>query len=304
MTTVDRTTPEKNETTVSASNAGPNSLKERKQIKWLPFLYVVGMHVGALGAFFTFSWPALFVCLFLYWITGCLGITLCYHRLLTHRSFTAPKPLEYVLTAFASLACQGGPISWVAAHRLHHMKSDQPGDPHSPRDGFFWAHMGWCLTRNDEIDVYENYSRYAPDLARDRMHLFFDNFPLVWTIPLVIGLYLWGGWPLVVWGIFVRTVLVYHSTWLVNSATHKWGYQTYRSNDNSMNLWWVALLTHGEGWHNNHHAFQTSARHGLKFWEIDTTYWLIKFLEFFQLAKDVKIPSRYLQESHLLAPAT
>ena len=184
------------------------------------------------------------------------------------------------------------------------MKSDQPGDPHSPRDGFFWAHMGWCLTRNDEIDVYENYSRYAPDLARDRMHLFFDNFPLVWTIPLVIGLYLWGGWPLVVWGIFVRTVLVYHSTWLVNSATHKWGYQTYRSNDNSMNLWWVALLTHGEGWHNNHHAFQTSARHGLKFWEIDTTYWLIKFLEFFQLAKDVKIPSRYLQESHLLAPAT
>jgi len=275
----------------------PKTAMSERKIKWVPTLYIGAMHVGALAAFFTFSWSALILCIVLHWITGGLGITLCYHRLLTHRSFKVPKPVEYFLVVLASLAGQAGPISWVAAHRLHHARSDLPGDPHSPREGFFWAHMGWCLTHNPAIDEFEDYKKFAPDLAKDPGLVFLDRFHILWTILLTVALYAWGGLSFVLWGICARTVLVYHSTWFVNSATHKWGYQTYRSSgDDSTNLWWVALLTYGEGWHNNHHTFQSSARHGLKFWEFDTTYLMIQILGWLGLAKDIKLPS-----SHALA---
>lgn len=276
-------------------------MASKREILWPAFLFIIGVHLFALAGFFTFSWQALAVCLGLHWLTGGLGITLTYHRLLTHRSFQVPKPLEYALVVIASLACQGGPISWVGVHRLHHAKSDQPGDPHSPRDGWFWAHMGWCLHKNKVIDHYEQYSKLAPDLAKDPVHRFLDKYFIVWTLLLGAGLYAWGGWSFVVWGIFVRLVLVYHSTWLVNSATHIWGYRTYKTGEDSTNLWWVALLSYGEGWHNNHHAFQTSARHGLKWWEFDTTYVVIKFLEALGLAKNVKIPSPYLLQTKAAA---
>jgi stearoyl-CoA desaturase (delta-9 desaturase) len=270
------------------------STSSKKNIKWPSFLFIASMHVGALASFFTFNWQAFLLCIVLHWVTGGLGITLCFHRLLTHRSFKVPKFLEYFLAVLGSLACQAGPISWVAAHRLHHAKSDEEGDPHSPLKGFFWAHMGWCLTQNKTIDDYNEYSKLAPDLAKDPVYVFLDKIHIAWTFLLGMALYAWGGWPFVVWGIFVRTTLVYHSTWLVNSATHLWGYQTYRTGDRSTNLWWVALLSYGEGWHNNHHAFQSSARHGLQWWEIDTTYVMIKLLKLLGLATGLKIPSKRL----------
>ena len=161
----------------------------------------------------------------------------------------------------------------------------------------FWAHMGWCFHINKAIDDYNEYSKLTPDLVRDPIHVFLDKFHIVWTLLLALGLYAWGGWSFVVWGIFVRTVFVYHSTWLVNSAAHIWGYQNYKTGDQSTNLWWVALLSYGEGWHNNHHTFQYSARHGLKPWELDVTYWVIKLLSFFKLAEGLKIPSAELQAS-------
>lgn len=272
-------------------------------IHWVPTFFIVGAHVGALAGFFTFSWSALIVCLVLHWITGGLGITLTYHRLLTHRSFEVPKPVEYFLCVLASLACQGGPISWVAAHRIHHAKSDAEGDPHSPLQSFFWAHMGWCMSRNGVIDDYASYSKHAPDLAKDPVLVFLDKIHIVWTLLLAAGLYAWGGWSFVVWGIFVRLVLVYHCTWLVNSAAHVWGYQTYDSKDQSRNLWWVALLTYGEGWHNNHHAFQHSARHGLKWWEFDSTYLMIQVMKVFRLARDIKLPSAELLQRKVLSPS-
>ncbi|OGW80924.1 MAG: acyl-CoA desaturase [Omnitrophica bacterium GWA2_52_8] len=256
-----------------------------------PFLFIISIHLAALAGFFTFSWKAAFLCLFLHWVTGGVGITLCYHRLLTHRSFMVPKWLEYSLAAVACLACQGGPISWVSAHRLHHAKSDQAGDPHSPLEGFFWAHMGWCLMEGESYASEENRRKLCPDMIKDPVYIWMDRFHIGWTLLLAVGLYFWGGWSFVVWGIFVRTVLVYHSTWLVNSAAHIWGYRTYMSGDRSTNCWWVALLSYGEGWHNNHHAFQYSARHGLKWWEVDTTYMMIQLLEAVGLAKAVRIPS-------------
>lgn len=274
---------------------------EVDNIQWVPFLYITAMHIGAIGALFTFSWPAFWLCVVLHWITGGVGITLCFHRLLTHRSFQVPKPLEYVLAVIATLACQGGPVAWVATHRLHHARSDQPEDPHSPRDGFFWSHMGWCMHKNKNIDALESQSRWAPDLARDKGMVFIDKTQILWTILLAAGLYAWGGWPFIFWGVFMRLVLVYHSTWFVNSAAHVWGYKTYNAKDDSRNLWWVALLTYGEGWHNNHHAFQSSARHGLKWWEFDTTYMMIQVLEKLGLAKAVKVPSAHLLNSKPLA---
>ena len=267
---------------------------ERKSIQWPTLFFIVGIHLACLAAFFTFSWKALALCLVLHWLTGGVGITLGYHRLLTHRSFKLPKPFEYLLAIIASLACQGGPITWVAAHRLHHAESDQEEDPHSPVKGFFWAHMGWCLYFNKRISEDKGQAVLAPDLAKDPVYRLLNKFHFWWTVLLAVGLYFWGGWPFVVWGIVVRTVLVYHCTWFVNSAAHIWGYKTYKTDDRSTNLWWVALLTYGEGWHNNHHAFQYSARHGLKWWEFDTTYWMIRFLKFFRLATAIKIPSKEL----------
>ncbi len=276
-------------------------LAQKRRIHVPAFAFIVGVHILALAGLFTFSWAALAVCVVLHWLTGGVGITLGYHRLLTHRSFQTPKIVEYILAIIASLACQGGPISWVAVHRIHHAKSDQPGDPHSPRDSFFWAHMGWCIHRNDIIDDYKEYSKFAPDLAKDPVHRFLNQNFMLWTVLLAAGLYAWGGISFVVWGIFVRLVLVYHSTWFVNSATHVWGYKNFKTGEDSSNLWWVALLSYGEGWHNNHHAFQTSARHGLKWWEFDTTYMMIKTLEMFGLAKDIKIPSPHLLKTKAAA---
>lgn len=268
-----------------------NACRNEKQIDWLPASFIVAMHLGSLAAFFTFSWPAFFVCIFLHFVTGCVGITLTYHRLLTHRSFRVPRWFEYFLAIIGCLACQSGPITWVTAHRLHHMKSDQTGDPHSPIHGFFWAHMGWCMVRNPPIEGPANQRKFAPDLANDGIMNLINKTHIIWTFLLAGFLYIVGGWPFVVYGIFVRAVLVYHSTWLVNSAAHIWGYRTYKSTDRSTNLWWVALLTYGEGWHNNHHSFQYSARHGLKWWEFDITYLMIKFLKWVRLASDIKIPS-------------
>ncbi len=266
-----------------------NQKTKQKYNIWV-IAWIVIMHLGVLAAPFNFTWPAFILFVFLSWLTGGIGITLCYHRLLTHGSFRVPKPLEYILTFFGILASEGGPINWVARHRIHHQFPDTDKDPHSPRHGFWWSHMFWLFKYKPIFDDYKLYRAYAPDLAKDPVHRFFNSTHGIYQILLGIGLYFWGGLPFLVWGLFVRTIFVYHITWLVNSATHKWGYQTYKVNDDSRNLWWVALLSFGEGWHNNHHAHQRSARHGLRFWEFDQTFLTIKFLELLKLARDIHVP--------------
>jgi stearoyl-CoA desaturase (delta-9 desaturase) len=261
----------------------------RKYNYWV-ILWIGAMHLGALAAPFTFTWSAFLLFLFMSWVTGGIGICLCYHRLLTHQSFRAPKFLEYLLTFCGVLSSEGGPINWVARHRIHHAFSDTEKDPHSPRMGFWWSHMFWLFKHKPILDNYELYSPYAQDLAKDPFHRFLNSTHGLYPILLGFALYFWGGLPFLVWGLFLRTVFVYHVTWFVNSATHKWGYKSYALSDDSRNLWWVALLSFGEGWHNNHHAFQRSARHGLKFWEFDQTYLTIKLLSFLKLAKEICIP--------------
>jgi len=249
------------------------------------------LHAVCVLAFFPafFSWWGLAAFAGMWWIAGGLGVTLGFHRLLTHRSFQTPKWLEYVLTVFAVLSWQGSPRRWVGTHRLHHAASDQPEDPHSPRDGFGWSHILWILyTEHPGLDP----RGAALDLARDPVHRVIERLWVVPQLLAAVGLYFFGGWPAVVWGIAVRTVLLYHATWFVNSAAHSWGYRNFATADGSRNNWWVALISMGEGWHNNHHAQQRSAAHGMRWFEVDLTYVTILLLKWTGLARHVVTPKR------------
>ncbi len=261
-----------------------------KKINWPVFTGVLFLHLGAIPAFFCFSWPCLFLLIVLYWLSNGVGICLCYHRYLTHKGFEMPKALEYILAVLGTLTSQGGPISWVATHRCHHANSDKALDPHSPVQGFWWSHMLWFIYRDPRFEDPSFYEKYAPELSKDLFYRILGRFQWVPQTVLGVALLLWGGWPFVFWGIFLRTVLALHGAWLVNSAGHIWGYQSFKTKDRSRNNWWVAAISFGEGWHNNHHAFQRSARHGLRWWEIDLTFLTIKLLSFFNIISRIQIP--------------
>ena len=268
-----------------------------------PVGIVLGLiHVAALGIFLPvfFSWSAVGIAVALYVVTA-LGITLAFHRLLTHRSLVVPKPVEYALAILGTLALQGGPIEWVAQHRKHHAHTDREGDPHNAHRGMKWAHFEWLFRSNVDRLPPEARARWAPDLVKDPFYVALEKYNVALVVVLGVALFFGGGWSWVIWGLFARLVFVYHSTWLVNSAAHDSGYQTYRTNDLSTNNWFVALLTFGEGWHNNHHAFPSSARHGLRWFEFDPTYWAIKFLAWVRLARNVKLPTQEMKERLLLS---
>jgi fatty-acid desaturase len=258
-------------------------------IVWLTTSFMVAFHIGAIAAVFFFSWKALLLAMLLWWVAGSPGIGMGYHRLLTHRGYKTPKWIEYSLTVCGTLALEGGPIFWVATHRLHHQNTDREGDPHSPHDGGFWSHMGWILTGQTMRNNAKDLLPYVPELRKDRFHTWISRWHWVPITVLGAALFAVGGWRYVLWGIFFRTVLGLHSTWLVNSATHMWGRQRFLTHDDSRNSLWVALLTFGEGWHNNHHAFPQSARHGIKWYEVDPNWYGIFLLRLLGLARDVKL---------------
>lgn len=264
-------------------------------------IVILILHIFAVGALLPtfFSWSGVFIGLFLYWVTIGLGIGLCYHRLLTHRSFKTPKWVRWILTMCGCLAWQGSPIVWVGTHRYHHKHSDKDLDPHSPKHGFTWAHIVWVLTKSpegfSEIDQ-------AKDLMREPMMCKFHKW--FWVPQVVVSILLlltgWsiGGYQLAaswfIWGIAARTVLAFHNTWFVNSAAHTWGYQNFKNTDeNSRNLWWVAILSLGEGHHNNHHGEPGSASHGMRWFELDPTYWTIIIMSWLKLATDVQKPKMW-----------
>jgi len=260
-----------------------------KRFDWTNVVYFTAIHVGALFAPWTFTWTGLGLFLFLIWVSGSLGIGVCYHRLLTHRGFKVGKPLEYFLTMCGMLASEGGAITWVAMHRMHHTLSDRPQrDPHTPKDGFWWSHIGWILTHIG-YDLREIEARHAPELVADPVQRVLNRLHLLPNILVGLALFAWGGWSLVVWGVFLRMVVVLHATWFVNSAAHTWGYRTYDTPEGSTNLWWVGLIAWGEGWHNNHHAFQRSARHGHEWWELDANWLAIRALRALRLVSEVQL---------------
>ena len=263
--------------------------------RWGTLGFMVVIHLLAVVALLPQFWslPAVATLLVLYWLTACLGVTIGYHRLLSHRAFRVPQWLERFFATCGAISCQHGPIDWAGLHRHHHKFSDTDADHHNSHRGFWWSHMGWMF---EEIPAMASVPRLTGDLARDPYYRWLNKYFLLLQLPLA-GLLFWigtvtgaGGWALVLWGIPLRLVLVYHITWLVNSATHCWGTVAYPSGDGSRNNPWVAALTFGEGWHNNHHAFPHSAKHGLQPGQIDLTWQHIRLMHALGLATQVRLP--------------
>jgi len=265
------------------------SIYTNRKPNWSIITVLAILHAGALAALFMFNWRAFAVAAVLHYMAVGLGISMGYHRLHTHRSYRIPRALEYFLAFCGTLSLEGGPIFWVATHRIHHQLSDKPGDPHSPRDGAWWSHIGWLLVGESKHNNTKVMAKYAPDLAKDPFYAKLNSYHWVPIIVVSALLFAFGGWPMLLWGTCARLVFGLHSTWAVNSATHMWGRRRFQTRDLSTNLWWVALLTFGEGWHNNHHAHPTSARHGLAWYEFDPSWIAISVLKRLGVARAVRV---------------
>ena len=293
----------------------PDSVRPYR-IRWR-YAVVIGLvHVLACLALLPglFSWTGVVACVLGVHLFGA-GINLGYHRLLTHRSFRTPRWVEYALASLAICSLEDTPVQWVAVHRMHHAHSDDVPDPHSPLVTFLWSHLGWLLMVNPGIDTLSFRERFAPDLLRDRFYFNLEKHGYLQVaialaqVPIFFLAGFLGGWltggidegvrlgaSVVVWGVFLRIVLVWHITWSVNSLSHLFGYRTYETGEGSRNNWLVALVAAGEGWHNNHHHDPASASVQHKWWEFDLTYYEILLLRRLGLATDI-IQPRHLRRS-------
>jgi stearoyl-CoA desaturase (delta-9 desaturase) len=262
-------------------------LTTREIVDSLPFL---GVHLVALvGALVVLpSWGDVALCLGV-WYVRIFGISLAYHRYFAHRTFKTSRPFQFLLAFWAMTSAQKGVLWWAGHHRNHHRYTDMPGDPHSPaRSGFFWSHMGWILShRNADapLDVIRDMARF-PELR------WLERWQYLPPALLAIALLLAGGVHALIWGFFVSTVILYHTTFAINSIAHEFGKRVYPTTDTSRNNWVLSLLTAGEGWHNNHHFFCSSARLGFHWWQYDPTYLAILAFAKLGLVWDVSVPPK------------
>jgi stearoyl-CoA desaturase (Delta-9 desaturase) len=273
---------------------------------FLPFLGIVTAGVLMWGR--GFRWVELGLLSLMYFLTA-IGITVGFHRLFTHRSFQATPAVQFILAVLGSMAVEGPLFRWAAMHRRHHQFSDEPDDPHSPHQhgagvrgvlrGLWHAHLGWFFAPDPP-----NLDRYVKDLQYSRMLRTVSGLFPLWVaigivLPAVIGGLITGTWMGaglgLLWGGPARIFLVHHVTWSINSACHLWGRRTFRTPDESRDNALFGVLGLGEGWHHSHHAFPTSARHGLRWWQIDVSYWIIVLLARLGLAWDIKVATRQQQ---------
>ncbi len=284
-----------------------------ERIDWGRAVPYFGMHLGVLLVFFVgWSWLAVSIAVFLYALRV-FTLTGFYHRYFSHRSFKTWRIVQFIFAVIGCSSVQRGPLWWAAHHRHHHVHSDDPQDIHSPRQkGIFWSHMGWFLTPRSQRTNF----KIIPDFAKYPELRFLDRYDLLVPILLAVGLFGFGefvaagmpdsgvtGFQLLVWGFFVSTIAVYHVTYLVNSATHLVGTRRYETKDDSKNSMIVALLTFGEGWHNNHHYYPNSTRQGFFWWEIDITYYILSFMSMLGLVWDLKaVPKRILYPKKAATP--
>jgi stearoyl-CoA desaturase (delta-9 desaturase) len=286
----------------------PPPAKDKLRIRWAYTLSIVVIHLLAVAAALPwfFSWTGVIACFLGLYVFGTLGINVGFHRLLTHRGFACSKFIERSLALLGVCCLQEGPGRWVAIHRQHHQHSDEQPDPHSPLVAFFWGHVGWLLVSNTATDSMSLYERYARDLMKQRFYMQLERqlnwlwvyvahaaiiaavtFGMAWAITRDINAAAKLTASMIVWGVLLRTVLVWHITWSVNSLSHLFGYQSHETGENSRNNWLVALISNGEGWHNNHHADPRSAAHGHKWYELDVSYLSIVTMEKLGLATKV-----------------
>jgi stearoyl-CoA desaturase (delta-9 desaturase) len=291
------------------SSDGPNAanVENAHRIDWIRAIPFIGMHVGCLAVFAVgWSWLAIGVALGLYMLRV-FALTAFYHRYFAHRAFKTWRLVRFAFAVIGCAAVQRGPLWWAAHHRHHHIHSDDEQDLHSPRQhGILWSHFGWFLTPH----AFPVNLKLIPDFARYPELRFIDRFDLLAPAVLAISLFLFGalvewlfpesgvtGFQLLVWGFFLSTVAVYHVTFLVNSATHLIGSRRYQTKDDSRNSLVLALLTFGEGWHNNHHRYPNATRQGFFWWEIDVSYYGLRFMAMLGLVWDLRpVPRRIMDE--------
>ena len=261
-----------------------------RRVDWVVSSFLLIFHILAILAIPMATWTAVIAFVGLYAVSV-LGITVGFHRYFTHKSFKATKFLDRTLAIMGTIALQGSVYKWVAHHRMHHAGSDTEKDPHDASKGFWFSHLIWMLTTVDVFDKPEQQKRYVRDIMADPFLMFLSKGWVVIGCQIVLGLGLWAtlGLEVMLWGIFVRLVAVYHVTWAVNSVCHLWGYKNYDIKDLSKNNWLIGLLAFGEGWHNNHHAVEYSARHGLRWFEFDISYLFILTMKLLGQAKDLRI---------------
>jgi fatty-acid desaturase len=304
--------------TVPATASLSTPLTRPKLVVWFLTTIVI-IHLLALLAFlpYVFVWWGILLVLAGNFVFGSIGINLGYHRMLTHKAAGFPKFFERLWVLCGVCSLEGSPLWWVCVHRMHHQHSDEAGDPHTPRESFFWGHMQWIFTADPRQRSLSTFEKYVPDLMSDPflrwLHrgnkwilIYALHALLIGAIGLGLGFLIADttagalqiGAQVFVWGVLVRTVYVWHITWLVNSASHRWGYRNYETDDRSRNNVVVALLTNGEGWHNNHHATPRACSQGHKWWEIDLTYTFVRLMQVVGLAWEVvpvRVP-KHIQE--------
>jgi stearoyl-CoA desaturase (delta-9 desaturase) len=254
------------------------------RIDWLRTLPFIGLHLA---------------CLAVFWVgVSLFAITGFYHRYFAHKAFRTSRPVQFVFAAIGASAVQRGPLWWAAHHRHHHRHADTPADPHSPgQHGFWWSHMGWFLTPRGFRTDWDA----IPDLRRFQELRLLDRYDILMPVMLAVALYVLGDWlqhahpslgtngpQLLVWGFFVSTVVLFHATVTINSLAHVFGTRRFDTRDDSRNNWFLALITFGEGWHNNHHHFPGSARQGFTWWEYDFTWYGLKVMSWLRLVSDLK----------------
>ena len=272
---------------------------KKRDFGWLVSLPFYAVHVAAVvGVFLVgFSWQGVALALGLYYLRM-FGVTGGYHRYFSHRTYRTSRAFQFFLAVLAQTSVQKGALWWAAHHRDHHKYSDTPKDPHSYRDyGFWYSHVGWILsTETEETD----YSRIS-DLARYPELRWLNNWHLVPPVALAVGLWLVGSWPALVWGFFVSTTLLWHGTFTINSLSHIWGKRRYATTDDSKNNPVLAIVTMGEGWHNNHHYYPRSVRQGFHWWQIDMTYYVLRALSAVGLVWDLNVPTRKVIDGDVVA---
>ncbi|MTI63468.1 acyl-CoA desaturase [Methylophaga sp.] len=274
-----------------------DSYADRAGIDWLRIIPFIGLHLGCFAVFWVgTSTVAVAIAVGLY-LLRMFAITAFYHRYFAHKSFKTSRWLQFLFALIGASATQRGPLWWAAHHRQHHRHADKDKDPHSPKQGFIWSHMGWFLSRKHfKADL-----SLVPELARFPELRWLDRYDIAVPVLLAVSLYAIGeslavwqptlntsGWQLVIWGYFISTVLLIHATLLINSLAHRLGRRRYQTQDDSRNNFWLALLTLGEGWHNNHHYHAASARQGFYWWEIDISYYLLLCMKSVGLIWDVR----------------
>ncbi len=283
-----------NDTTATAKNAA--AVPEEEKLDFVGSIPFFLIHLACFAAIWTgVSWQSVAVCIGLYYVRMII-LTIAYHRYFSHRTFKTGRVFQFLLAVGATLSAQKGVLWWAAHHRHHHRESDQVNDVHSPvQKGFWFSHVGWILCRKYSATKFES----IKDFARFPELVWLDKLSLL--PPTLLGVAMWwfGGWEMLVVGFLWSTVLLWHGTFTINSLSHVFGRRRYKTTDTSRNNWLLALITCGEGWHNNHHYHQNTANQGWFWWEVDVSFYVLKVLSWVGLVKDLRLPSDAVKYAHL-----